>query len=160
MFFYSEPEASIPRDSINAQSTWRVSDQFVVLADEEWNADDDVLATASLGVAVRHDPRVSYFIGTRYIAPLDSNITTAAVSYDISKKYTVAMSQSFNFAQSKNVNTTGYLVRRFDTFTVAIQIYYDATIDESGVSFNLYPNGLAGGFSTAQLSNAFGPEQR
>jgi hypothetical protein len=159
-FFYSQPEASIPRDSVNAQSTWRVSDQTIVLADEEWNADTDVLATASLGVAVKHDPRITYFIGTRYIAPLDSNITTFAISYDISKKYTVAFSQSFDFSQAQDVNTTGYIIRKFDSFTGALQIFYDATVDESGVSFNLYPNGMAGGFNTAQLGSAFGPQQR
>lgn len=160
MYFYSDPEASIPRDSINAQSTWRLSDQFVVLADEEWNADSNVLATASLGVAVKHDPRVIYFIGTRYVAPLDSNVTTVAVSYDLSKKYTVAFSQSFDFSKSQDVNTTGYLIRKFDSFTVSLQVFYDATIDESGVSFNLYPNGMAGGFTTSQLGGVFGPQQR
>lgn len=159
-YFYSEPEASLPRDSVNAQSTWRVSDQFVVLGDEEWNADTNVLATASIGAAVKTFPRVIYFIGTRYIAPLDSNVTTFAVSYDISKKYTVALSQSFDFSQGQDVNTTGYLIRKFDSFTCALSIFYDATVDESGVSFNLYPNGLAGGFSSNQLGSAFGPQQR
>ena len=122
IYFYSDPEASIPRDSINAQSSWRLSDQFVVLADEAWNADSNVLATASIGVAVKHDPRVTYFIGTRYIAPLDSNVTTVAVSYDLSKKYTVAFSQSFDFSQGQDVNTTGYLIRKFDSFTVSLQV--------------------------------------
>ncbi|HEY1687103.1 MAG TPA: LPS assembly protein LptD [Tepidisphaeraceae bacterium] len=159
-YFYSEPEASIPRDSINAQSSWRVSDQFIVLGDEEWNADTDVLATASIGAAIKTLPRVVYFIGTRYIAPLDSNVTTVAVSYDLSEKYTVAFSQSFDFSQNQDVNSTGYLVRKFDSFTCALEIFYDATIKESGVSFNLYPNGLAGGFNTSQLGNAFGPQQR
>lgn len=160
LYFYSEPEASIPRDSINAQSTWKVSDQFIVLADEEWNADSEVLSTASIGVAVEHDPRVTYFIGTRYIAPLDSNITTFAVTYDLSKKYTFAVTQSFNFSSNQDVNSTVILVRKFDTFVAAVQVFYDATVDESGVSFNLYPNGIAGGFNTTQLGGVFGASQR
>src|SRR5205085_3604723 len=38
LFFDSIPEASVPRDSINAQATWRISDETIVLADSEYNA--------------------------------------------------------------------------------------------------------------------------
>jgi hypothetical protein len=160
LYFYSLPEASIPRNSINADSTWRISDQFVVLSGVEWNADQQSLATASIGAAIKQEPRITYFIGTRYIDPLGSNITTFGTLYELSRKYTLGFSQSYDFAQANNVNSSAWLVRKFDTFATALGVMYDSTQDESSVQFNLYPNGFGTGFSAEQLGNVFGTQRR
>ena len=73
---------------------WRISDNTVLLADVQENLDEHKLATAAVGVVVRRDVYLDYYLGTRYIAALDSNISTVAIDYQITPKYTVSFSQS------------------------------------------------------------------
>ncbi|MGB7156464.1 MAG: hypothetical protein WBD40_00275 [Tepidisphaeraceae bacterium] len=152
LFFPSLPEASIPRNSLNFDATWRVSDTFVVLSDLQQNLDEGQLATASLGVAVSRDPRLSYFVGTRYIEDLDSMIASIVLDYALTAKYSVALTQSYDFGnEDGTVYTSASLRRKFDRFYTALTVYHDANEDESGFKFNLYPEGLGvgiGGDST------------
>jgi LPS transport system D len=152
LFFSSLPEASLPRNSINADALWRISDSTAVLSDMSENLDYSKLATASIGVAVQRDERLSYFFGLRYLADLDSNVATAEVNYEVSRKYSVALTQSFDFGQSHDVYYSFSLIRKFDRFAVTLRSFYDQTSHESGVSFSVQPFGLRG-LGTDQLAN-------
>jgi hypothetical protein len=142
LFFYGTPEASVPRNSANADATWRVSDSTAVLADIEQNLDKVRLATASIGVAIQRDQRLSYFVGTRYIADLDSNIITLDATYKLDNKYSVVASQSFDLAQNKDVFYSFSLVRSFDTLSMSVNFYFDQATSNEGFSFSINPFGL------------------
>lgn len=144
LYFPSLPETSIPRNGVNTDFTWRISDTTALLGDSAYNLDESQWATASLGLAVRRDPRLSYYIGTRYINELDSNITTVAVDYELTKKYSLAFSQSFDFAQQSNVGTDLTVTRRFDRFFLSVSVYHNSIDNTSGIRFNLLPEGAPG----------------
>lgn len=151
LFFPSLPEASIPRQSINADATWRISDTTALLSDVQYNWEKGELATASIGLAVSRDPRLSYYLGNRYIEELRSNITTASIYYELSTKYSLALSQSFDFGANTNVSSSATLIRRFDRFFAALRFSYDAANDESSITLNILPEGVAYGLSTDAL---------
>lgn len=156
LFFDSMPEASIPRNSINADATWRVSDTTAVLSDAEYNLDANTLATASIGLAVQRGERLNYFLGQRYIQPLNSNITTFVANYQLTTKYAVAFTQRFDFGQQHNVDSGFSVIRHFDRFYAALTLRYDAISNESGFMFNVYPEGLGrAGAGSAALGQAF-----
>ncbi len=144
LYFPTLPETSIPRNSLNTDATWRISDTTALLGDVQYNLDESDLATAAIGLAVRRDPRLSYYLGTRYINQLNSNIATFAVDYQLTKKYTLAFSQSFDFSQQDNVASSITMTRKFDRFFVAVRVYHNSTDDTSGITFNLIPEGLPG----------------
>jgi len=144
LYFSSLPEASLPRNSINADALWRISDTTAILSDMSENLDYCRLATASIGLAVQRDERLSYFFGLRYIGDLDSDLATAQVNYEISRKYSVSLTQSFDFGQSQDVNYSFSLIRKFDRFSASLQAYYDQASHQSGVSFSVQPFGLRG----------------
>ena len=158
LFFPTLPEASIPRDSLNADGLWRITDNTAVIADAQYNLNEDVLATASVGLVVRRDERLLYFVGTRYIEELDSNITTLFVEYDLSPKYSVAASQSYDFGLSENVSSSLEVRRRFDQFFMTFKLHYNERDNQSGFSFNIYPAGFGYGVDTDQLDSAFNDE--
>jgi hypothetical protein len=160
LFFASRPEASIPRDSLNAEATWRVADTTAILADLQYNLSEGEIATGSVGLAVQRDANLSYFIGTRYIEELKSNITTAAVVYRISPKYTISLSQSFDFGKTENVGSSAQIVRRFDRFFVSLTGYYDNTSDVGGFNISIQPEGLSRGFDTGAVRTFFPTDQR
>jgi hypothetical protein len=157
LYFSSLPEASIPRNSINADAQWRISDTTAVLADCSENLDRERFATASIGLAVQRDERLSYFIGTRYIADLHSNITTLEATYQLSRSYDLSFAESFDFGQSRNVFYSVTAYRKFDRFRAGVRVYYDETTNQNGFSFEFVPYGLGRGVGSDQAQEIAKP---
>jgi hypothetical protein len=155
LLYPSLPEASIPRNSINGDTQWRVSDTTIILGDVQYNLDEQQLATASVGMIARRDTRVAYFAGIRYIEDLDSSIVTVALSYELTRKYSIGVRQSYDFGDSDNVYSSLSFQRRFDRFLMMASLYNNSTDDSKGISFGIFPEGL-GGASTDALQSAFG----
>jgi hypothetical protein len=152
LYFSSLPEASLPRNSFNADATWRLSDTTAILADASENLDRMKFATGSIGLAMQRGDRLSFFLGNRYIADLDSNITSVEVNYELTRKYSISASESFNFSQHKSVYYTATLYRKFDRFQAGVQVYYDQSTNQSGVGFSLLPYGLQRGLGSQSLN--------
>jgi hypothetical protein len=156
LFFGSMPEASVPRQAINSEAMWRVSDSTVILADAQHNLDEQRLATAAIGMAARRGDRLGYFIGTRYIDELSSAITTVAAQYQLTPKYTFLVRQSFDFGLREDVYESISIQRKFDRFYILLTIYHDAANNNSGFGFAFYPEGLGRGLQSEQLQTVFG----
>lgn len=166
LYFATEPEASLPRNSINSDAIWRVSDTTAILADAQYNIDNSTLASASIGLAAARDTRLAYFAGLRYIdsgeyAPLSAGgtfipkdlhsvVLTGAVNYEISPKYTVAAKQSFDFGTSQKVLSNYSLIRHFDRWYASITFRVDYIGNQSGVFFNVWPEGLGTAASSSE----------
>ncbi|MDP9172919.1 MAG: LPS assembly protein LptD [Planctomycetota bacterium] len=144
LFFPSNPGTSVARQGINADAAWHISDTTSLLASQEWNLDQREQATASAGLSVTRDERVSYFVGDTYLQALNSQVISGIVEYRLTPKYTVQLGQSFNFGDTHDVNTVATVIRRFDTVSVSFTIYHDAVTNLSGFNFNLIPLGLKG----------------
>jgi hypothetical protein len=157
LFFPSIPEASVPRNSVNADALWRVSDTTAILADAQYNLDQYELATTSIGLAIQRDPRISYFVGTRYIGQINSTIASFAMNYELSAKYALLLNLSYSLSERRNQSSSITLVRHFDRLFANVTLYYDAVDDTSGFRFGLTPEGLGPGASTDALSTIFGP---
>lgn len=153
LFFNSTPEASVARSSIMGDSLWRLSDTTIVLSDFSWNLEQQQLATAATGLLVGRGERSTYYAGLRYIGELDSTIASFTSTYQLTSKYTVNLQLAMDLAETSSKGGTLTVVRRFDRFFVAVGGYYDATEDEGGFQFAIYPEGLGAGVSSAQLSS-------
>jgi hypothetical protein len=159
LFFTSIPEASIPRNSINADAQYRVSDTTILLGDAQYNLDEGDLATASVGLIARRDSRLAYFIGVRYIEALNSAIGTIATSYEITRKYSVGLRQSYDFSDAGSVYSSATLQRRFDRYTMSFSVYNNSTDGQSGFGFGIYPEGLGFGASSDTMQSLFGGQR-
>ena len=156
LYFYTMPEASLPRTSLNADATWRMSDTTVLLSDMQWNMEEFYLATTSVGLAARRDPRVTWFTGLRYIGVVHSTIATVAFDYKLTPKYSLAFAQAFDLAENGRNSTNVTVTRRFDRFFVTVSFVYDDVEDSTGVRFGIFPEGLGYGLQSDQLGTAFG----
>lgn len=158
-FFNSMPEASIPRNGLNVDGSWRISDTMVLLGDSAFNLEQRELATAGLGLAVSRDPRVSYFVGMRYIGQINSAIGTVAATYQLTPKYTFSLSQSYDFSQNDGMYSSFTVFRKFDRFVLNVTTYYSAVDDTSGIQFGLTPDGLDAGVTSSQVDSVTNPER-
>ncbi len=152
MFFSSTPEASVPRNSINSDAQWRLSDTTAVLADMSENLDRSKLATASIGMAIQRDTRLSYFLGVRYVADLDSTFASFDAHYDMTRKYALDFSNTIDLGQNKGIAYYFSITRKFDRFAMLVRAYYDQTANVKGITFTLIPFGLGHTLGTDQLS--------
>jgi hypothetical protein len=157
LYFYSMPEASLPRSSLNADATWRVSDSTIILSDVQFNIEEFSLATTSIGLAARRDPRISYFAGVRYIGVVHSTIATLAFDYRLTPKYSFSLAQSFDLSDNGRNSTNFTITRRFDRFFATVGFFYDDVEDTTGLRIGIFPEGLNYGVSTEQFESAFGP---
>lgn len=156
VFFSSLPETSIPRNSLNADASWRLSDTTVVLADGQYNLDFNKLATAAIGVLFIREAQQSLYVGNRYIADLNSNITSVEFTYQISPKYTLEFGQSFDFGLGRNVASSISVVRSFDRFMLVIAFHHQQIGNQTGVDFALIPIGMGNtGLSSAAVQGPF-----
>jgi hypothetical protein len=120
--------------------------------------DEQQLATTSIGMIARRDTRVSYFLGLRYIEDLDSSIATVALSYELTRKYSVGFRQSYDFGdEGDSVYSSVSFQRKFDRFLMMLTAYNNSTDDSKGISFGLFPEGFVGA-STDALQRAFGQQ--
>ena len=143
LFFAGEPEASVPRQSINGDATWRISDTTAFISDVEWNLDQHELAIAQAGISVQRGERVSYYIGDDYVQDLDSQILSGVVNYQLTDKYAIAIGQNFNFGDARDISSSLTVTRKFDTLSLQISVWHDAINHVNGFNFNIIPNGLA-----------------
>lgn len=155
LYFPSLPEASVPRDAVNANASWRLSDETVLLSDFSQNLDKEELATAAIGVLVRRGDRLSYYVEDRYIDILHSNIASIHLDYVMTSRYAVSLDQAFDFDAGKNVTSSISVQRRFDTLLMTLSFYRDVTTNQSGVNFSLTPLGLGRGLDSGTFANGF-----
>jgi hypothetical protein len=156
LYFPSAPETSVARQGINSDATWHISDTTSLLADAEWSLDSHELATASAGIAVWRDEPLSYYVDDRYVQVLDSQVVSFSANYELTKKYTVQYAQSFNFGASSDINSVISVIRKFDTFSVAVTAFHDEISNQSGVNVNFIPAGFPG--PTGGLAGLVGPQ--
>jgi hypothetical protein len=142
LYFPSDPEASIPRDAVNSDATWLMSDSTALLGDAEYNADHAELATGAIGIAAKDYDRVAYYLGMRYIDPLNSALATFAIQYQLTAKYQIEFLQSFDFDTNQNTQSEVTLRRTFDVLVGEFSVYHNATTGDNGVKFNVYPPGM------------------
>ena len=156
LFFPSAPETSVPRNSINSDALWRLSDSTVVLADEQYNLDKTSLATASAGLAFRRGDRMTWYLGDRYIDELDSNIVSLMMNYEVSTKYSLGVEQSYDLGASGNVVSSLSIIRRFDVFNTILTVKYDQTTGDSGVYVSVRPSQLPSNVGSGNIPSVFG----
>jgi hypothetical protein len=131
----------------------------VAIVDVQQNLDEGKLTTAGAGLLVRRDERLSYFLGNRYIDELQSNISSIAVTYELTPKYMVSISQNYDFGLGQNVSSGIALLRQFDAFFMQVNFGHDSTSDQTAFNFNIYPKGLGYGINAEQLSGVFRNER-
>jgi hypothetical protein len=146
-FFWYRPEHSLPRNFINGEYDWQISDTTALLGDFNYDTDSAAFAQASLGLAVSRDPRVRYYIGWRYLKDLDSSLATFGVNYKLSRKYSISFFEQYDmdYDGSTNVATSLTIVRQLPRWYAGVTFTYISGTtegDDVGIMLTLWPEGI------------------
>ncbi len=148
LYFPSAPETSVPRQGINGDADWHVSDTTALFASAEWNYDVRELALAQAGLAVSRSDRLTYYVDDAYLQVLNSNVLSFTVEYKLSPKYLIQFNQSIYSGNTHDISTTVMVVRQFNTFAISADVSHDAIAHTDTFHVNLIPTALG---SVAQL---------
>ncbi|MFI5381741.1 MAG: hypothetical protein ACHRHE_20785, partial [Tepidisphaerales bacterium] len=164
LYFVSNPESSIPRNAFNVEYEWRISDNVAIPGLVQYNIDNNMLATASIGLNVKQDDRVSYYLGLRHIGiniqqVVNGNTFTFdnqdlvifASQYQLTTNYRLGLAASYDLAQSRTDSAVVSFARRFDRFFVEVAFRVDAFQNDNAVFFNLWPEGMQPGGGTGSM---------
>ena len=164
LYYVSRPETSIPRQSVNADASWRVTESFSIDSNVYYNTDESMLAAASIGARITHVPTVSYFLGLRHIGVDidqvvngnqfifdDMDLIIAAFDYQLTSRYRLTLAGSYDLAQDRSHAATATLTRRFDRLYASISFRVDKLDDDSALVFNFWPEGMQPGTGSRGL---------
>ena len=164
LFFVSNPESSLPRNAFNVEYEWRISDNVAIPGLVQYNIDNNTLATASIGLSVKQDERVSYYLGLRHIGISveqvvngntfvfdNQDLVVFATQYQLTSNYRLGLAASYDMAQSRTDSAVLSLARRFDRFYVEVAFRVDVFQNDNSVFFNLWPEGMPPGGGTGSM---------
>ncbi len=140
-FIYARPEDSISSNFIAANFQYRISDTTMVVYDGVYDVNRDQAGTSALSVAVEREPRLSYFVGWRYIHDTNNNLVAGGINYKLSEKHTVAFRETYDIDIGRNHSTQIVYIRKWPRFYTAIAFDVDRTIENTGINFSLWPEG-------------------
>jgi len=144
------------RDSINADYAWRVSDTTSILSDLNYDIRSGVVQQFDMGVSRFIYPDVSLYLGNRYLRPVlitdpddtsdilqkGSNSVVAALTYTLTPRYTIVLSEEYNFDYGANVRTEVTILRRYHRLYYGLTFAADESLDRQAVIFSLFPQGV------------------
>lgn len=138
----------IRRDKINADYFWQVTDTTAVLSDMNYDIDEGDISQLNIGISHFRYPDLSYYLGSRYLKDVTvlgekgSHALRYALAYQLNPKYTVVLSQEYNFDYGKSVDSELTLIRRYHRVFWAFTINTDDSLDRTGIMFSIWPQGV------------------
>jgi len=137
------------RDHIGTDLVWRLTDSTSILADGYYDMQDQVVRQADIGISHVRWPDLSYYVGSRYIRDFDNglgqkgtNAVTVAVTYKIDPRYTVVLSEQYDFEYKAGIRSALTLIRQYHRLNYGITVGADQSLDEVSISLGLWPQGL------------------
>jgi len=138
------------RNYFGTDYIWRLSDTTAVLSDMNFDMQGGVVQQFNIGFSHLRWPNLSYYVGSRYLKYVDngygekgSNAFVFAATYVLDPRYTVVLSQQFDFDYGTNIRSDITLVRRYHRICFGITYSADESLDEHSIIFSIWPEGVA-----------------
>jgi hypothetical protein len=144
----------IVRNSVNADTEWRLTDTTSMLGDINYDVRSGVVQQLDLGMSRYVYPDLSLYLGSRYLRPIivdipeddiyeqGSHSVVGAVTYQLGQRYWVTFSQEYNFDFGKSISSNFALIRQYHRLFYSIEASIDQSLDRSGVMFSVWPQGV------------------
>ena len=140
-YIASRPEDSISSNFLATNFQYRISDSTVVIQDNVFDMNRGNAGTSNLTLAVERQPRLSYFIGWRYIHDIESNLLALGGNYKLSEKHTVAIRELYDIELGRNYSTQLVYIRRWPRWYSAVSLDVDRGLEDVGINFSVWPEG-------------------
>jgi hypothetical protein len=122
---------------------WNVGDRTALTSSGWIDPFDDGARVFTLGTFLNRTDRTTFFIGYRYIDPVDSRALTVASTYVFSPKYGVTASMTYDFGIQEALSNSFVVTRIGSDITMNVGFTYNAILNNFGFTFEVLPNLVA-----------------
>ncbi len=136
------------RNYISTDYVWRVSDTSAILSDMNYDMQSGVIQQFNIGVSRLLWPNMSYYVGSRYLRRVNildekgSNMVNFALTYVLDPRYTVVLSQEWDFDYGQTVRSDITLIRKYHRLHCAFTYSADESLDRQAIVFSIWPEGI------------------
>lgn len=143
-FLSYRPEDSLPRNNINAEYAWNISDATTFSADTNYDTDEQSFRRINYGITVQRDPRLAYYLGVRQIKDMNSKVLTVGTTYDLTRTYRLSVFEQYDLAYDDGTNLVSSvaLTRKVERWYVSVTFTYNAIRDETSAFLSFWPEGV------------------
>ena len=147
-FGNSEPPRVSPDDdrshnNLQMDYAWQLSDTTSVVGDLYYTPNDGEVRLANVGLSVIRSPRLSYYIGSRYIRGAESSVATFGLDYVINRKWRIHLFDQVDFNQSnRNSSMRVDVIRRMGNWYMTIGVELDPGEDDKIFYVQFEPVGV------------------
>ena len=119
---------------------WFIGDRTSILSDGYFDFFGDGLRTISLGMALSRPGQSEYYLGVRSIeGPISSNVLTGRLKNRLSEKWILDYGGTVDFGSTGNIGHSARIIRIGESVLVGLGAYYDASRDNLGFRFYIWP---------------------
>lgn len=140
-FIMARPEDSISSNYIAANFQYRLSDSTMLVYDGVYDPNRHNMGTSAVSLAVEREPRVSYFLGWRYIHDTDNSLVVFGSNYKLSEKHIIAFRETYDVDLGRNYSTQVVYIRKWPRWYTAVSFDVDRALEDVGVNFSIWPEG-------------------
>lgn len=143
MFMASRPELSLAQESLNNQIRWQMGERTRLELETSYGMETNTLEQYAGTVVFDHTPAISYFISDRYIRIPDTDIWTVGAEYQLSRKYTLQGSFSYDIAKKENVSSEFTIIRELPRMFLALTFSQSwSSLNDTTIMVSLWPEGF------------------
>jgi hypothetical protein len=119
---------------------WNIGDRTALTSTGWYDPEVGGPREWTVGAYVNRPDRTNFYLGYRYIDPLNSRALTAAVTYIFSPKYAMTASSTYDFGTKEAMSNSLVFTRIGSDIQVSAGISYNALTSSVGVLFEIIPN--------------------
>jgi hypothetical protein len=139
-FFDYRPEYSFLGDFANVDFTWQLTDSVALSSNYVYDLDINQPARTSAGGTIQHSPDFSTYAEVRYINALDTTYVDGGLAYDLTRRYAITASATYDTDLNELQNVGGTVRRKMRESVLGFSIRYDNIRSETSVSLVIEPN--------------------
>lgn len=124
-------------------STWNVGDRTAIVSSGWIDPFPDGARVSTIGVFLNRPDRTNFFVGYRFIDPIDSRALTAAATYIFSPKYAITASMTYDFGINQALANSLVITRIGTDLTMSVGFTYNALLNNFGFTMEVVPNVVA-----------------
>lgn len=122
---------------------WNVGDRTSLVSNGWFDPFDGGARYYTIGAFLNRPDRTNFYVGYRQTDPLNSKAVTAAVGYQLSRRYYMNLGASYDFGINAALSNSFSLTRTGSDLTVSLGFTYNSLVNNFGVQFLVVPNLVA-----------------
>ena len=131
---------------LRAEYLWQMSDRVALLSNADVRVDQGPqVETFDVGLFFNRSPKVTLYLGERYIRESESNIAIAQMDYKLDERWTVGVLGQFDFGLGQTNDYRVVLKRRLHRWILEFGYEYDAGQHDHSITLMLWPQGVPEG---------------